>query len=243
MLFYALFAAGLLLPRRLALAAVSIVLCGGVLLASSLGPLPLPWSFWLDPIVLEFAFGMGLAVAYGQSVRLPMWLGVVLGLAGVGIALLYLPHLNAPGWPRGLGWGLPALMIMAAATLAAWPKAPGWLAGPAVRLGDASYSLYLVHLLLFLAGRRAWTLSGLDAVAHPLVFAAAALGASVLASLAMWRWFERPVTAWLTRRLARGDVLRSVFGGFSTDAPGGRANKRPDATPTGRGAALKRAYV
>jgi peptidoglycan/LPS O-acetylase OafA/YrhL len=202
MLFYALFAAGLALPRRLALVGIALLLCGGALAARVLGPLPLPWSFWLDSIVAEFAFGMGLAVAHARGVRLPRIAGAALILAGAALALLYVPHLNGPVLPRGLGWGVPALMVMAGAVLVPWRRAPGWLARPLVRLGDASYSLYLLHLLVFLAGRRIWTMSGLAALAHPLVFAALAMAGAIVASLLMWRWFEVPVTAWLARRLA-----------------------------------------
>ncbi len=82
MLFYVLFAAGLALPARWTLPAVTVALASLVAAETFAGPLPLPFGFWGQPIVLEFAAGMGLAVLRRKGLRLPGVLRVVVAAIG-----------------------------------------------------------------------------------------------------------------------------------------------------------------
>jgi peptidoglycan/LPS O-acetylase OafA/YrhL len=71
MLFYATFALALAARREVTVARVTALLAL-LILGSMLWPgLPMPLSYWSDPIVLEFAFGMMLALAYRADARLP----------------------------------------------------------------------------------------------------------------------------------------------------------------------------
>jgi peptidoglycan/LPS O-acetylase OafA/YrhL len=199
MFFYAVFAAAILLPRRVAVPAV----CVAFLLLVTVGRayvLPLPFLFWGNLIILEFCFGMLIAHAYREGVRLPSAAAWALGLAAcVGYASMYSPP-EAWGEWRVLFWGLPGAALVASCAL----SENTWRPGPAGRfaglLGDASYSLYLVHPLAFPLVR--WTVGRwIDFSGMPWVYAGGAFVAAVAASVACYWVFERPITRALQRRL------------------------------------------
>ncbi|HWP17032.1 MAG TPA: acyltransferase [Xanthobacteraceae bacterium] len=196
MFFYAVFAAAILLPRRVAVAAVCVIFA--VLVAiGRYHTLPLPFSFWANTIILEFCYGMLIAALYREGVRLPPLAVWALGLAAIaGYAAAAVPTSE---W-RVLFWGLPGAALVAACALSqkTWhPGAAGRFFG---LLGDASYSLYLVHPLTFPLVR--WTIGrlfvGTDA---GWVYAAIAWLAAIAASVACYLMFERPITRALQRRL------------------------------------------
>jgi exopolysaccharide production protein ExoZ len=69
MFFYAIFACAIFLPRRAAVGMASSALVGVVLAGLVVAPSSVAFAFWSDPIVLEFAFGMLLAIAYREGLR------------------------------------------------------------------------------------------------------------------------------------------------------------------------------
>ncbi len=73
MFFYALFAVSMAFSRVRAVVLCASILLIGIIIAA-FTPLPLPLRFWFDSIVVEFIFGMTIALAYRSGVRLPMWL-------------------------------------------------------------------------------------------------------------------------------------------------------------------------
>ena len=94
MAFYALFAAALILPRGRAVLAATLALVGAAGVGALVMPAAAPLVLVTRPIVLEFAFGMGLALLYRHDVRLP----------GVARLALGAPALAALGWD-GMGLG------------------------------------------------------------------------------------------------------------------------------------------
>ena len=184
MQFYLLFAGMLLLPERRRLLALTAVIAtlAGVTVASSF--VKGDSAFNLYPVVLEFLGGAWLCRAWQRGLlrRLPAGL-----LLTAGLVLLAMQA----GWPtpvpwRCLQWGVPALLIVAGAVgLEANGRLP---ATPGLRmLGDASYSLYLTHVLL---------LAGLRPIAAQLPIIPAALGAilaCIAFSLLVHRFIERPL--------------------------------------------------
>lgn len=107
-----------------------------------------PLSFWTYNIILEFAMGIGIALAYekwGKRFARSRRLAVILLVIGfLGIYFLNQP-VKPLALPRFLTAGVPAsLMVIAAVLLLPAPaewRLPRW----AVALGDSSYSLYLSH--------------------------------------------------------------------------------------------------
>ena len=117
------------------------------------------FRFLGNPIILEFLFGVLIAklTARGSA---PIF-GLACAAAGatalvttaiLGFGDISESHLITTGelsLRRVLLWGLPAaLLVLGAATSSNWGS--GFVYQGLVRLGDASYSLYLVHQLSFL---------------------------------------------------------------------------------------------
>jgi peptidoglycan/LPS O-acetylase OafA/YrhL len=208
MFFYAVFAAAILLPRRAAVAAVCVALAALVTLGRH-ATLPLPFLFWANPIVLEFCLGMLIAAAYREGVRLAPAAAWALGIAAcLAFAAMHNPPQAWGEW-RLLFWGLPSAALVASCAL----SESTWRPGPAGRffglLGDASYSLYLVHPLAFPLVR--WTAGRwFDFSSVPWVYAGVAFVAAIAASVACYWAFERPITRALQRRLreAQGSPAR-----------------------------------
>jgi exopolysaccharide production protein ExoZ len=198
MLFYALFAAALALPRALVVPAVTLALAILVGSGAVMGPLPLPFGFWGQPIVLEFAAGMGIALLRGRGLMLGAGPRVALVAIAVGL-LLWSPHAPLPAGPwrdLALHGSAAALLVLAAVTGSREPAAPSALATALVRVGDASYALYLVHPFAIRGLREVFAGLGL---LEPGLFVAAALASAVIAALLVHRLFEAPVTRALRR--------------------------------------------
>jgi exopolysaccharide production protein ExoZ len=205
MLFYVLFTFAVALPRRSAVFATTLLLASMVTIGN-VTKLGMPFEFWCNPIVLEFCFGMAVALAYREGVRLSIAWSCALIAAAVAVltASQIVGHnilgLTNPIW-RTFEWGLPSATIVAATALADHAR---WVDGAPTRIfaviGDASYSLYLVHPFAFAAVRRAVT-SLYDFSSMQWVFAAVLVCAALVAALGCYYAFERPVTrrlkAWL----------------------------------------------
>jgi peptidoglycan/LPS O-acetylase OafA/YrhL len=199
MLFYALFGLGLLLPGRLAIAAAASVLAALVATDAVAGPLPLPFHFWGQPIVLEFAAGMAVGLLRHKGLRLDgrlRW-----AMAAIGVAMLMLAA--GEGWPQ-TPWGAlalrgpAALLLVAAAACGRNVTAPSALVRALAQLGDASYALYLVHPFAMRALREVFMRI---APAATSLFIVLALVCAALAALAVYHGFERPMTRRLRRLL------------------------------------------
>ncbi|MGB8184237.1 MAG: acyltransferase, partial [Pseudolabrys sp.] len=89
MLFYVVFAVAVAAPRRLAVAATAFFLIGLVFIGRFVDGLPTAVAFWADPIIIEFIFGMGIALAYREGVRLPRLAAVALIVAGFALLALF----------------------------------------------------------------------------------------------------------------------------------------------------------
>lgn len=207
MFFYAVFALAIALPRRAAVTAVTLLFAAMVLVGLRFGPLPEPAAFWCDPLILEFVFGMLIALAMREGVRLPSWLahGIILGGCAV-----FLVAEQIGEAPRVLHFGLPSALIIAGLTLnASWSgtASPGRLARVFLFLGDASYSIYLVHPFALTAPRLLhFGLAG-DGVAppsQPWLYAALQLAAALAAGVIVHLAVELPITRALRRRWESG---------------------------------------
>lgn len=190
--FYLVFAAGLLLPERKRLGALTVAL---IALALAGFAWPPAYVMLLNPMFLEFLVGVWIA-RLAQERMLPDrsigWL-----LLGLGLVLfigIEASKVDPDLW-RPMIWGLPAaLVVLGAVTVEA---DGGWKGLPGLKvLGDASYSLYLTHTLTI--GALAVTLGTWNA---PL-FIPLALVVAILGGLATYFGVEKPMTEALRRRLA-----------------------------------------
>lgn len=202
MYFYAVFALMLLLPLRAGL----WTLCGlFVLLAAAhlaMPPGAVQLVFWTDPIILEFLFGIGLALLVRRGLRLPAWLPPLLLVAGVaGLGFGQLVDIGGP-FDRLLTAGIPAALVVAG-TVFARPRAPGPVGRALVLGGDASYALYLSHPFSINLVILGWQKFGFAA---PRLFIATAIVAAVLVAIGVHLLLERPLLKGLTGLLRRRPV-------------------------------------
>jgi exopolysaccharide production protein ExoZ len=205
--FYVLFAVGLAVTRdrrnRLAL------IVGGGVTAVVLAPLVVPvsgvMSFYTDSVMIEFVFGLGTAILFLSGRRMPLWLGIAamaLGAAAL-VATDYVAHPDL----RGAIYGVPALAIFGGAVFARWPagRGRGLVRGLRV-LGDASYSIYLTHMITMGAMGQVWRrLLGAGWPGAVPLFILVTGTVCALVGLVFYTLVEQP----LTRRLKRVTVLSS----------------------------------
>lgn len=152
---------------------------------------------WLtNPILLEFAFGIA-AFMLWRSRATERYRHAIILAAACGVTVLALQYLAGQaavltpggvthqnlGGNRALVAGLPCLALF----LWALPMRPF---APLLALGDASYSLYLVHPPTMIAAGLLLPRSTPGDVALILLIAL-----SIAAALAVHHWIERPMTA------------------------------------------------
>lgn len=197
MAFYLLFALALVLRKPplwlvgapLALAAV-IDLLGG--------PASQPWvAYYRRSMLLEFAGGMLLAHLLPQLRKVPWWLA--LGVVALAFRPLWFFQHPTILTMRGLVWGVPAVAAVAGMLslehrLGA--HVPRW----ALRVGDASYSIYLVHTfvlpavgLLLVHLRHSWRYEVTTLIAISVVL-------SSLMGVLAYEGIERPINNWFKGR-------------------------------------------
>jgi exopolysaccharide production protein ExoZ len=199
--FYALFALGLgLSARALGLWLVTGLLGTLVLFGLLTRPEDALGSFYTRPIILEFAFGMGLA-ALGTRWRCqtPGGRGGWLALACLGLVGMALIPLALPDVSRVLTQGLPAAAVTAAAVIlhqSGVSVSRRWL----LVLGDASYSIYLTHPFVTQAAQKAGKWLGLN---KPLAWTLILLTLALVCVVGVLTHYlvERPLTK-LSKRIA-----------------------------------------
>lgn len=194
LVFAAAMAAGLARARTVLMVALFFVAL------TSLGflvALPMPLSFWANPMALEFVAGMGIALARDTGGRPGIILRTV--LAAVAIRMLH-DDLTQDGVERAFALGVPAAMLVMAAVFGPEPRLPAPLARTLVLLGDASYALYLFHPFALRATRLMLSGAGIG----PAAYIAIATVAAVVLAVAVHLVFERPVMRYLRGRLEKG---------------------------------------
>jgi exopolysaccharide production protein ExoZ len=187
MFFYVLFALCLFAPARrrlLLICAPLLVLPALALFHESRAPL---WATYTDPLLLEFLAGIALGEAWRRGIYPGARLGAAMLITGFALLAVqaFLPA--SPERWRALLWGAPALVIMAGAIgLERAGKAP--FSRPLLLLGDASYSIYLLHALVMIFVAKA--LAGADHWTHAII----TFPLSALAGVACYKLFEVPMT-------------------------------------------------
>jgi exopolysaccharide production protein ExoZ len=230
MFFYVVFAAALVLRRTAAVAAVSALFAAMVAVRFTADRWPVWFEFLSRPIILEFCFGMVIALAVARGWRLRPAVAVGLIAAACASFLATIPFDVEP-W-RVIVWGIPAAVILASAVSLEGKFALAWRGF--TQLGDASYSLYLVHLPVMLSASRVLQ-RFVDPAAAPWLCIILLAVIPVAAAFVTYLLFERPVTRWLQKR------VHAVFPVSQTglhptagsDRTAGLATKRPSEVTLG----------
>ncbi len=186
MLFYVLFAWALLFRLQVRLLVVAALLFAVCQAWTGFG-----WvsEFYRSDIVYEFLLGIGIGMLYRRG-----WIGPALWLPllGIGAGLLAIYHL--PPEPRLLNWGVPsAVLVMASMALERHVERNRLLK----LLGDCSYSVYLMHVLVLSAGGYLARRYGINPY---LMFVVCAL-AIAIGSWLSYEWVEKRSYQWLKARI------------------------------------------
>lgn len=210
MFFYLLFAAGLLLSERARMIAMGLVMCFCVMLrhfsqsSSALG------IFYSEPMMLEFWFGMLLFLAYKQGIKtghIPAMLCIVIGVLWVGGWSASAGTLIGDGYARLLVRGVSAAMVIWAVLSLEANRSFSF--GLLERIGDASYAIYLSHILvLSVLGRIFNALTSLPGHEAPsfhqaMVLSLIAMIATTVAGWIIHIYVEKPIT----KRVRQGVTL------------------------------------
>ena len=210
MFFYGLFALALRVRRlRAPLAAgtlIAILVAAGraIDIDSAL------WRFYTSPMLLEFAYGIGIYCLWARYRHLHTNIGapLILAIAALGLLCMSLSG-NPESENRFLLWGLPSAAVVAA-VLAMQDRLRFPMA--LVLVGDASYSLYLFHPYVLKAIEK--TISPMAGFSPRSLFAMFIfICVSLLMALLIYRYFERPATSRLRRwvlRSGRKPVLAGI---------------------------------
>ncbi len=207
MFFYLVFALSMFAGRfriYVVLAIISALVAYGALAE----PTSVPVQFFTSEIMMNFAWGCLAYLVYRHSPALlkaarPLWL--------VAIVVMLLQNHVPVGLPRSICFGLPAMVLLLG--LLTTPVRDGPVSRFFVSLGDASYSLYLIHpyilqalfkILIPAIGISWWSIA---------LFSVLAFGIAVVACTLMFRLVERPSNEWLRSRLfASNSKLRAPWG-------------------------------
>ncbi len=208
MFFYLCFGAllGLSLERRILLIAAGFATLAAIAYFS--GGRSGLISFYGAPLMLEFVAGMAVAwLVYRQqplSVRL---LAVVSAIAvlftAAGIAQGISEHTT-----RFIYWGVAATCLLFVCL--SIERRLGWIDAPTLmRLGDASYSIYLSHLFVLAFAGKLIAYTGLYSVIGSGGTRLVMLALASYAGLMIYDWIERPMQTFLGRWLAGEPARRA----------------------------------
>ena len=204
MFFYLVFAATL--PARSKQVTI-IATSAGIVTAYVVGNLVVDGqmrNFLAGSVLLEFCFGLGLAyvtVGRPEPVRVPLPL-VAIAVTLIAVAPVFVPHptvvfLAEPY--RAVVWGLPAIVVVAA--FLALKPARGVAARWLVRVGNASYAIYLTHLFVVFVYAKALQVPMISHTSQILV-APVVIAASLVVGLIAHSVVEKPLLS-LSRNLVR----------------------------------------
>lgn len=226
MYFYVSFFVFMLLFKTKSLRACLIYFVSAFFIGQVVRPQNIALSTWTNSVLFEFCYGIMIALAFRRRYHLGgtaavtlFGIGIILWLGiGLGPDMSLLPDFKfALSALRGFLWGIPAALIVASLTLGtsrmSMRQHPGLRS--LVKLGDASYSLYLVHLfvmrLLTLMFHPAIVVLGiLYPVAYVGTFVAATIGASFMSYHLLERPAERAWIIGLRRLLGSQYMLNPV---------------------------------
>ena len=210
MMFYAVFTLALYFSRVRGLI-LAVSLLAGISMLQVIGLFgktgalqSIPLNFWADPIILNFIMGMVIAVLFRRGFKLNLIeASLLIAISIVGILLVgnfsgFLNALPEDHIINRITAMIPMLCLVIAATMGPQLDASKaiWRAG--LLVGDASYSLYLIHPFILRPAAKIWAkLIG----THLPVWSFTIIGifAALSAGLVLYALVERPLTNYFGR--------------------------------------------
>jgi peptidoglycan/LPS O-acetylase OafA/YrhL len=194
--FYVLFAGTMLLPRSYVLPALLGIL-GALVSAGALMDADSEMAkVFLSPLLLEFGLGSVIGALHAGPIRSGgKWVAVVGALMLLSVAVGFdwteVMGLADSDFARPLTYGLASALLVYGFT--SWEKQGAFRCPPILlKIGDASYTLYLSHILVLSAVGRSWALMNLGPWSDGL-FALVLLISTVAYALVAYRYLEKPM--------------------------------------------------
>lgn len=185
MFFYVLFSVAIFfvkLPSFVRMAMIFVLVIFSILFSGLAYPLYNPILFYNNPIMIEFLMGIAIGWFYIICQTRHRF---AISLLFAGFIVLFL--INVEQYPRWIGLGIPALLIVAGAAFTF-----GFRFAPLEKLGDWSYSLYLSHVITIAALNHLWVIS-IGANTYPFLFLIIAAISSIIVSYCCYNFIERPL--------------------------------------------------
>lgn len=204
MFFYFLFALCIFVPDiRWRVSLLTVILFSFVSLATTLAaPGQVALTFFGRPVIVEFAYGMGLALALKRYDWRPSR-SAAFGIMTAGIAAyLVLPQIPMKADVfREIQFGIPALLVVLGAVT--MERRGVFVKYPLVQLlGASSYAFYLFHpIILYALGGRVARMNISFPVVNGVLVVAACLSAFTVTAILVHLFVEAPMTRFLRRRL------------------------------------------
>lgn len=205
MFFYLMFALSMRVSHRYRAQVCASFIIAAVILGRLVSWDSVVFTFFTQPLFLEFVFGM-LSYLLLTRIRSPEMPSFSRRLQYTLVGLVFLVAMPIatgimPDYHRVIRWGIPAVLgfvcIVHGLSGVRLPK-------PIVLVGDASYSLYLLHPYAIQALHRAF---GVFTVQGVLAYLVACMVVILCCSLAVlsYTYVEKPVTCYLRARFVPGE--------------------------------------
>jgi exopolysaccharide production protein ExoZ len=190
--FYAVFALNAVMSTRLSASLIAGALACCALAGFVLHPTSAVGITATRPLLLEFAAGVILAANYRAISKWPAWLGCGLVLVACA-SLVMFSGVDDADWQRVFSYGIAAAMLVTGSlVLERYVRQHG--SRLLETLGDASYSIYLLHTLVIGFVAVCWKRLGLPATPSGIaLFASTAVMLSAGAGVLSWFFIEKPI--------------------------------------------------
>lgn len=153
------------------------------------------------PLTIEFVMGCLLAIYFYRTINKNKSRNSLLFLAASAVFIAsiyghnlyqsYTGHIEPQNWWRVLIFGIPAITIVFCSLSA---ERNGFIIhSSVVNIGDASYSIYLSHILTLSAAGRVWSEVSLDSVWDNLVILPALMILVIAIGMLSFRYIEKPL--------------------------------------------------
>ncbi len=154
-------------------------------------------AFYGSSIVLEFAGGAALGYVFVSGHRSMTWVSislVVLGVAGLGLSTL-----GDASLPRAFRYGVPSLLLVGGTVF--FDRSGGVRQFSLGRLlGDASYSIYLVHFIAQAAVTMLWKrYAGFATIGSDAMFLMLEISIGAVSGVIVYKLVEKPMTTKLSQ--------------------------------------------
>lgn len=148
------------------------------------------------PLTLDFIGGAAIALLVNSRIGSKERLIAGIGISAFLFSLIWFganePIVKTEGWPRVLLFGIPSLLVVYAAARA---EISGKVCFPKsmITIGDASYSIYLSHVLVLAALGRIWGKIAIAGVMINVAMLVTMILATISVGLLSYRWMETPI--------------------------------------------------